>query len=77
MDDLYKKLKFKARRGMLELDLILNNYLLNNYALMSSDLKQQFDKLMDLTDPELWDLLVVKSVKPERRLQEIVAAILD
>lgn len=77
MDEYYKKLKFKARRGMLELDLILNNYLGNNYSLMSEKLKQQFDKLMDLTDPELWDLLVVKSVKPDQQLQEIVAAILE
>lgn len=62
IDELYKKLKFKARRGMLELDLVLNNYLADNYNNMSDLFKKQFDQLMDLTDPELYDLLINKSM---------------
>lgn len=54
----FKKLKFKARRGMLELDLILKKYLDTNFSDMDASLKQQFEELMDLTDPELWDILV-------------------
>lgn len=61
MDELYKKLKFKSRRGMRELDLILQNYLENNYDLMSDDLKADLNKLLDLSDPKLWDLLVIKN----------------
>ncbi len=75
MDQLYKKCKFKARRGMLELDLILNNYLNNNYSEMTDLLKNQFDHLMDLSDPELWDLLVIRSVEADNELKDIVASI--
>lgn len=60
----YKLLKFKARRGMLELDLVLNKYLDNYYYKLkdSEDLKQQFIKLLELSDPELLDLLVNKNI---------------
>lgn len=58
MDIEYKKLRFKARRGMLELDLLLQKYIDNNYSTMTADMKLQFEDLMELTDPELLDLLV-------------------
>lgn len=58
MDLTYKRLRFKARRGMLELDLTLQKYLDNHYADMSDQLKQQLEQLLDLTDPELLDLLI-------------------
>jgi succinate dehydrogenase flavin-adding protein (antitoxin of CptAB toxin-antitoxin module) len=60
MDDFYKKLKFKSRRGMLELDLILQKYLLNNYDKMPIELKNQLAEFLDLNDPELFDLLINK-----------------
>lgn len=69
MDIGLKKLKFKARRGMLELDLLLNNYLLNNYSNMSINLKQEFEQLMELTDPELLDLLVNENYSEDNILE--------
>jgi antitoxin CptB len=80
MDIEYKKLKFKARRGMLELDLILQKYLENHFSHMSRDLKQQFEYFMDLTDPELYDLLVNElnfHNSKYIRFQSIITAILD
>lgn len=76
----YKKLKFKARRGMLELDLILQRYLEKNFIHMPEILKQQFDDLMDLTDPELYDLLINEMNIHEAKyikLKDIVNIILE
>lgn len=54
----YKKLIFKTRRGMLELDLLLKKYVENHFHNMTTLQMEQFEKLMDLHDPDLLDLLV-------------------
>ncbi len=77
INPVYKKLKFKARRGMLELDLILQNYLKTSFANMSSQDKQDFEELMSLSDPELWDILVInKKTDYCSKLENIIKAIL-
>lgn len=78
MIEQYKKLKFKARRGMLELDLLLQNYLDNNYSFMSDDLKYQFELLMDYSDPELLSWLIMElspGTDINNNLAEIIHAI--
>lgn len=80
MDAEYKKLLFKARRGMLELDLILKNFLETHYHELSQDLRQQFLDLMELQDPELLDLLINENYAeyPEyKNLTNIIIRIID
>jgi antitoxin CptB len=58
MNITYKKLIFKTRRGMLELDLLLRKYIENNFSHMTDEQISQFESLMDLHDPDLLDLLI-------------------
>lgn len=54
------RLRWRARRGLLENDLILTRYLDANEEAMSEDDVDAFSRLMDLTDNDLMDLLLVR-----------------
>ncbi|AEK61582.1 YgfY [Collimonas fungivorans Ter331] len=54
------RLRWRARRGLLENDLILTRFLDANEASMTDDDVDAFSRLMDLSDNELMDLLLVR-----------------
>ncbi|RFB68817.1 MULTISPECIES: succinate dehydrogenase assembly factor 2 [unclassified Herbaspirillum] len=58
------RLRWRARRGLLENDLILTRYLDANEESMSDDEVDAFSRLMDLGDNDLMDLLLVRK-EPE------------
>jgi len=58
------RLRWRARRGLLENDLILTRYLDANEESMSDDDVDAFSRLMDLGDNDLMDLLLVRK-EPE------------
>jgi antitoxin CptB len=57
---LNKKLKWKCRRGVLELDTVLMNFYNNKLSELTDDQLEQFSKLLDLEDPILLDWLIYK-----------------
>ena len=54
----YSELKWRCRRGMLELDILLNSYLDKNYENMSPQQGVVFNELLDYPDQVLFDLLL-------------------
>ncbi|UCB54634.1 MAG: succinate dehydrogenase assembly factor 2 [Thiotrichales bacterium] len=54
----YSELKWRCRRGMLELDILLNSYLDENYRTMSADQGAVFNEILDYPDQVLFDLLL-------------------
>ncbi|EJL93040.1 hypothetical protein PMI16_00736 [Herbaspirillum sp. CF444] len=58
------RLRWRARRGLLENDLILTRYLDANEESMTDDEVDAFSRLMDLGDNDLMDLLLVRK-EPE------------
>jgi len=52
------RLRWRCRRGMLELDLVLAAFLAQGYAQLNDTQKQQFDRLLNETDPNLYDWLI-------------------
>ena len=52
------RLKWHCRRGMLELDLLLNAFLDNAYPDLSDDEKTHFKLMLDYPDQTLFDLLM-------------------
>jgi antitoxin CptB len=61
------RLYWKCRRGLLELDLVLERYLKKN-----PDDSTLF-ALLDLPDNDLWDIIAGRSDRYDRRFEEIVA----
>ncbi len=52
------KLYWQCRRGSLELDLLLKNYLENEYSIASEQKRQQFVELLKLDDDDLLPALL-------------------
>jgi antitoxin CptB len=64
-------LRWRSRRGMKELDVLLERWLDNHHAAASSAEKHAFEHLLGLPDPELADYLV-RGATPPRQFVAIV-----
>jgi antitoxin CptB len=62
-----RRLVWKCRRGLLELDLILNKYL------EKTPYDEELLALLDLPDNELWDIVSGRSDRYDARFGGIVA----
>ncbi len=51
------RIRWRCRRGMLENDLLLTRFLDARGAVMTEDEVAMLDRLLDLSDNELWDLI--------------------
>jgi len=71
------ELKWQCRRGMRELDILLNNYFENDYLQASEDQKQAFRELLALPDPDLIGYLLGGQSPPEAALTDVVKQIRD
>jgi antitoxin CptB len=62
-----ERLRWKCRRGLLELDLVLQRYLERNPQ------DAELSELLDLPDNDLWDIVSGRSDRYDGRLRGIVA----
>lgn len=53
-DEEYKRIKWKCRRGMLELDIILEKFIDHHYFDLSQRERQLFADLLETADPVLY-----------------------
>jgi antitoxin CptB len=63
------RLYWKCRRGLLELDLVLERFI---PTLKDEDV-QSLHALLDLADNDLWDIIIGRSDGYDRRYEETVA----
>jgi antitoxin CptB len=61
------RLKWKCRRGLLELDIVLERYLQKN------PVDSELSELLDLPDNDLWDIVSGRSEQYETRFKQVVA----
>ncbi len=71
----YSELKWRCRRGMLELDILLNTYLEHNYTSMTAAQGDVFNTLLDYPDQVLFDLLMGKMQSSNADITELVTKI--
>ena len=64
------RLKWKCRRGLLELDLVLHDFIENH--LKENDLSA-LNSLLELEDNDLWDIVSGRSNRYDARHGRIVA----
>jgi antitoxin CptB len=67
--------RWQCRRGMLELDLLLNNFLDKNIDALTSQQKQAFESLLSYPDQTLLDLLLANTVSSDALIADIVQKI--
>jgi antitoxin CptB len=67
--------RWQCRRGMLELDLLLNNFVDKKVNSLSTQQKQSFELLLSYPDQTLLDLLLGNSVSSDPAISIIVQQI--
>jgi len=63
----HEKLKWQCRRGLLELDIVLERYL------KRGEVDPRLSELLDLPDNDLWDIVAGRSENYQPHLKEVVA----
>ena len=69
------RLRWRCRRGMLENDLILERFLDARGAAITADEVAGLDRLLDLSDNELWDLLSGRAEAADPGLGPVLRAV--
>jgi len=69
------KIKWQCRRGMLELDLILNRFYKNSIDNLTENEISSFENLLGQQDPDLYAWLMGYEIPTEKELLEIVTYI--
>lgn len=69
------QLRWRCRRGMLELDLLLNVFLDKKYVSIDIQQKELFEVLLDYPDQVLFDLLMNKMQAADDGMAELVKLI--
>ncbi len=70
-----ERLQWQCRRGMLELELFLNDFLEFDYESLSDRKKVLFIDLLNIIDPVLFDYLMGMDEPDDNGLREIVQTI--
>ena len=75
MDEEARRLLWRCRRGMKELDVLLERYVRLCLPEASADERQLLARLLELPDPLLVDYLFGHAAAPEPQLAGLIAAI--
>lgn len=69
------RLRWRCRRGMLELDILLGNFLDGAYQAESGEVKRAFEELLTYQDQHLQDLLFGDEQAEEARIADVIQRI--
>ncbi|MES1981721.1 MAG: succinate dehydrogenase assembly factor 2 [Pseudomonadota bacterium] len=67
-----ERIRWRCRRGLLELDIMLERFIEKYYARLDNAHLAAFDMLLDLPDNELWDMIAERLPGPQQGEQRIV-----
>jgi len=56
-----ERIRWRCRRGMLELDIVLGRFVERQYAGLDEAGREAFDALLDMPDTVLWDIITEKN----------------
>ncbi|MDX8380088.1 MAG: succinate dehydrogenase assembly factor 2 [Gallionella sp.] len=59
--ELLQRVRWRCRRGLLELDIVLGRFVEVYYAKLDASERQIFEQLLDMADNPLWDLIAGRS----------------
>ena len=69
------RLRWRCRRGMLEIDLILQDFLDKGYAATDAQQKQLLDAMLEYPDQLLFDLLLGNMISSDKAIAQLVTHI--
>jgi antitoxin CptB len=66
------RLRWLCRRGMKELDIVMSRYLEQHYTSAADAEQGHFKALLEMPDPDLYDLLLGRSVTSDVELARFI-----
>lgn len=66
------RLRWKCRRGMLELDLVLLSFLDKHYDALTEQQKKTFEKLLEEQDPTLHSWFMRQAIPEDKEIADMV-----
>ncbi|MGH8735755.1 MAG: succinate dehydrogenase assembly factor 2 [Burkholderiales bacterium] len=69
----HDRLKWKCRRGLLELDLVLASFVQRNADVLNESELARLGELLELPDNDLWDIVSGRSDRYTACLGDVVA----
>lgn len=75
-DETMRKLRWSCRRGMLELDIILSEFLENHFASISNSAQNSFIRLLACEDQQLYNWLIKHESCENQEFQTIIKDII-
>lgn len=67
-----ERARWRCRRGLLELDIVLQRFMDEHYAELDEVELRQFETLLDLPDCDLWDFIALNKEAENRSLQPVL-----
>ncbi len=67
-----ERARWRCRRGLLELDIVLLRFMDKYYSQLNAAELQQFEELLSLSDNELWDLIAGKKKNKNDKIQHVL-----
>lgn len=67
-----QKLTWRCRRGTKELDVLMHKFLDQYYQITTPELQKAFEDMLDMQDPELYDLLIGKQASPDQNINKVI-----
>jgi antitoxin CptB len=66
------RIRWRCRRGMLELDIVLQGFVDKHYMQLDEIELKHFDTLLSLPDNDLWDMITSKKKVKDIKLQPVL-----
>ena len=66
------RLRWHCRRGLLELDLVLQRFMDNRYASMKAADVELLKELLDYPDQDLWDMIIGRLQPADKRVAPVL-----
>ena len=67
-----RRLAWRCRRGMLEIDIVLQKFVTTYFNELTLTELEAFDELLAMTDKDLWNVLSMKNLHLKSELQQSI-----
>lgn len=68
----FERVRWRCRRGLLELDIVLQRFMDQYYTQLDESGLEQFERLLALPDNDLWDLITARQINTDDNWQQVL-----
>jgi antitoxin CptB len=70
-----ERVRWRSRRGLLELDIVLGRFIETHYAGLDLDERMAFEEMLDMPDNPLWDMIAGRHEATQGKQQALLEKI--